>query len=98
MSTARKDSPSTADDWLAADAVYQGDAADLIRRVRPESVACSIWSPPYHVGKGYERDRTFDEWAELLREVIQAHQRVLVPGGFLVVNIADMGTPLLFST
>lgn len=76
--------------WLSVDHVHQGDAPTLMQQIEPESIACSVWSPPYHVGKEYEKDATFDDWRDLLRRTIAAHHRVLVPGGFLVINIADI--------
>jgi len=59
-------------------------------KIEPNSVALSFWSPPYFVGKNYERDLTFESWQELLKIVIENHYQVLKPGGFLVVNIADI--------
>jgi site-specific DNA-methyltransferase (adenine-specific) len=53
-------------------------------------VACSIWSPPYHVGNDYEKEVSYEEWVQLLTEVIKLHYDVLKPGGFLVINIADI--------
>jgi DNA modification methylase len=76
--------------WLALDNVYCADAPTLLSRIAPDSVACSIWSPPYHVGKQYEAHLSFAGWQDLLQRTIAAHQRVLRPGGFLVVNIADI--------
>lgn len=49
-----------------------------------------MWSPPYHVGKEYERDISFFEWKNLLRRTIEQHARILKPGGFLAINIADI--------
>lgn len=70
--------------------IHLGDARDLLNRVRPESVALSIWSPPYFVGKSYERDLAFEDWAELVRGVIHAHTAALAAGGFVAINIADI--------
>lgn len=70
--------------------IYCADARELAECIRPNSIDLSVWSPPYHVGKEYERDMTFFEWKNLLRRVIAAHSQVLKPGGFLVVNIADI--------
>lgn len=72
------------------DHVYEGDARDIAHNLLADSVGLSVWSPPYHVGKEYERDMSFIEWKNLLRRVIEAHTPVLKPGGFLVVNIADI--------
>jgi site-specific DNA-methyltransferase (adenine-specific) len=76
--------------YLPLNHIYQGDARDLLRQIEPESIACSIWSPPYHTGKKYEEGMSFEAWKALLREVIKYHYPILKPGGFLAVNIADI--------
>lgn len=76
--------------YLSPDAIYEGDARRLLPRIEPNSVSLSVWSPPYFVGKSYEADMTFEEWKGLLREVIALHFPVIKPGGFLVINIADI--------
>jgi site-specific DNA-methyltransferase (adenine-specific) len=76
--------------WLEIDQVHCGDAPALIERIAPDSIALSVWSPPYHVGKKYEEGNSFGDWQKLLQKTIAAHTRVLKPGGFLVVNIADI--------
>jgi DNA modification methylase len=58
--------------------------------VLPESIDLSFWSPPYFVGKSYERDLSFDDWQSLLSEVIRLHFAAIQPGGFLAINIADI--------
>src|SRR5690606_4324151 len=75
---------------LSEDSIYVGDARRLLEMVKPESVALSFWSPPYFVGKSYERDLTFDDWQDLLSSVIKRHFAAIAPGGFLVINIADI--------
>jgi DNA modification methylase len=77
-------------EFLSPDAIHHGDARTLLDRIAPESVSLSVWSPPYFVGKSYERHLTFDGWKTLLREVIAKHTPILRPGGFLAVNIADI--------
>ncbi len=75
---------------LTVDRIHQGDARQLLPRIEPNSVALSVWSPPYFVGKAYEADLDFSQWQSLLREVIRLHFPIIKPGGFLVVNIADI--------
>jgi site-specific DNA-methyltransferase (adenine-specific) len=77
-------------EFLPADRIHRGDAARLLDRVEPGSVALSFWSPPYHVGKSYEKELSFDQWQRLLATVIAKHFPALKPGGFLAVNIADI--------
>jgi DNA modification methylase len=75
---------------LQVNEIYSGDARELIPQITPNSVGCSVWSPPYHVGKEYEKHMTYEQWIDLLQTVIRLHFPVLKPGGFLVINIADI--------
>ncbi len=75
---------------LEPDNIYCGDSRVLLKGIEAESISLSVWSPPYHVGKNYEKDLTFTEWKALLREIIHSHFPVIKPGGFLVINIADI--------
>jgi site-specific DNA-methyltransferase (adenine-specific) len=77
-------------EFLGVNTIHQGDARVLVSRIGPNSVSLSIWSPPYFVGKEYERNLTFDAWKVLLKTVIALHYEIIKPGGFLVVNIADI--------
>lgn len=76
--------------FLAENTVYCIDARAGLAQIRPQSASLSFWSPPYFVGKSYEQEITFTQWKGLLAEVILLHQAALKPGGFLVVNIADI--------
>lgn len=76
--------------YLDINNVYCGDNRDLMRQIEPNSISLSFWSPPYFLGKDYEKDSTYDSWQKLLKEVIELHYNVLKPGGFLVINIADI--------
>ncbi|MBM3313751.1 site-specific DNA-methyltransferase [candidate division WOR-3 bacterium] len=80
--------PST--QYLEFNHIHCGDARDLLRRIRPNSVALSVWSPPYFVGKSYEAHLSFADWQALLEEVVELHFPIIKPGGFVVVNIADI--------
>ena len=83
----RQDSTCT---HLEVDKIYHGDALDLLPQLKPNSIALSVWSPPYFVGKDYEAHLEFGEWQELLRGVIARHFPIIRPGGFLAINIADI--------
>lgn len=72
------------------DKVYTGDCRDLIKQLPDNSIALSFWSPPYFLGKEYEKNTSYHSWQALLREIIFSHYRVIKPGGFLVINIADI--------
>lgn len=76
--------------YLPENDIHCGDARDLLGRVAPDSVALSFWSPPYFVGKSYERELSFADWRGLLSEVVSLHYRAIAPGGFMAINIADI--------
>ena len=78
------------DNALEVNRIYHGDARKLLPRIQPNSIALSIWSPPYFVGKEYEADLSFEDWQNLLSMVIDLHFPIIKPGGFLVINIADI--------
>jgi len=85
------DHPENSDMYfLEPDNIYCGDARQLLPHIEPNSIALSVWSPPYFVGKEYEEHLSFDEWKDLLRTVIHLHFPIIKPGGFLVINIADI--------
>lgn len=50
-----------------------------------------VTSPPYNAGKDYDPDLSLAEYRTLLQQVFGEVYRVLVPGGRLAVNIANLG-------
>jgi len=75
---------------LAVNAVHKGDARVLLDRIQNDSISLSVWSPPYFVGKSYESYLDFAGWQDLIRQTISGHFAAIKPGGFLVINIADI--------
>lgn len=55
------------------------------------SVHLMVTSPPYNVGKEYDEDLTLDEYREFLTSVWKEVYRVLVPGGRVCLNVANLG-------
>lgn len=66
-------------------------SAESMTEVADNSVALMVTSPPYHVGKDYDSDSSFDDYLALLRRVFTETYRVLEPGGRAVVNVANLG-------
>ena len=75
---------------VGAGAIVCADAQKAMGRIRAGSVDLSFWSPPYFVGKSYEKHLDFAGWQELVAGAVRAHPRVLKPGGFMAVNIGDI--------
>lgn len=76
--------------FLEINRVHLGRSEEKMLEIEPATISLSFWSPPYFVGKEYEKDETYESWQAMLKKVIENHQAVLKPGGFLVINIADI--------
>lgn len=66
-------------------------SAEEMSELEDNSVALMVTSPPYHVGKDYDSDSSFDEYLDMLENVFAETYRKLQPGGRAVVNVANLG-------
>ncbi len=48
-----------------------------------------VTSPPYNVGKEYERLMPFGDYLKLISDMYVGAYRVIKPGGYAVVNYSD---------
>ena len=55
------------------------------------SVHLMVTSPPYNVGKEYDKGMTLSEYRDFLKQVFSEVYRVLVPGGRACINVANLG-------
>lgn len=55
------------------------------------SIHLMVTSPPYNVGKEYDKNLTLGEYRNFLKKVWSEVKRVLVPGGRACINIANLG-------
>jgi site-specific DNA-methyltransferase (adenine-specific) len=65
--------------------------AERMTQLPDHSVHLMVTSPPYNVGKEYDRDLAMPDYLAFLRAVWQEVYRVLVPGGRACINIANLG-------
>src|SRR4029453_3508421 len=72
-----------------------GDTLDLLRAVPAGSAQLVITSPPYNIGKAYERGRrtTLDDYVAGQQRVIDECVRVLRPGGSICWQVGKHVTP-----
>jgi DNA modification methylase len=65
--------------------------AKAMTEIPDYSVHLMVTSPPYNAGKEYDQDLTLDEYLAFLQCVWKETQRVLVPGGRMCINVANLG-------
>lgn len=72
------------------DHIILGDSRDM--GVIPDnSIHLVVTSPPYNVTKDYDENLTLEEYLKLLESVFLEVWRILVPGGRIAINIANIG-------
>lgn len=67
------------------------ESAENMAALPDRCVHLMVTSPPYNVGKDYDEDLTLDEYLAFLKRVWSEATRVLVPGGRMCINIANLG-------
>lgn len=75
--------------------VYYGDCLDLLKSIPNESIQLVVTSPPYNIGKEYEKKLRLDSYIRQQAKVIAESVRVLSPQGSIcwqVGNYVDKGT------
>lgn len=66
-------------------------SSEAMKELPNKSVHLMITSPPYNVGKDYDKDLSLKEYLELIRTVMKETYRVLVSGGRVAFNVANVG-------
>ena len=69
--------------------LFHGDCMELIGEIADESVALVITSPPYNLGKDYEKTRSLDEYLATYDSVIDGLCRVLRPNGSICWQVGN---------
>ncbi|MEM0139976.1 MAG: site-specific DNA-methyltransferase [Ferroplasma sp.] len=66
-------------------------SAERMMELPDRSVHMVVTSPPYNVGKLYDKDMSLNEYRSFLLSIWKEVYRVLVPGGRICINIANLG-------
>jgi modification methylase len=66
-------------------------SAENMNEIPDNSIHLMITSPPYNVSKEYDEDLSFAEYLDLLKKVFTETYRVLVNGGRVCINVANLG-------
>src|SRR5450756_1056629 len=66
-------------------------SAEAMSELPDCSVHLMVTSPPYNVGKCYSEDLSLEDYLAFLQRVWKETERVLVPGGRMCINVANLG-------
>lgn len=66
-------------------------SSENMKELPDNSIHLMITSPPYNVGKEYDKDLSMGEYLALLKNVFKEVKRVLVTGGRVCINVANLG-------
>ncbi len=66
-------------------------SSEKMAELPDNSVHLMVTSPPYNVGKLYDKELSLDEYRGFLSSVWKEAERVLVPGGRVCINVANLG-------
>ena len=66
-------------------------SAENMSMIPDNSLHLMITSPPYNVSKEYDEDLSLSEYLEMLKRVFTETYRILVNGGRVCINVANLG-------
>ncbi|MCX7921462.1 MAG: site-specific DNA-methyltransferase [Clostridia bacterium] len=69
--------------------VYPGDCLDLLRSIPDETIQLVITSPPYNIGKEYEKKLNLELYLQQQAEIITECVRVLSPKGSICWQVGN---------
>lgn len=74
---------------LSLDTLYLGDCMDLLKKLPEESVDLILSSPPYNLGKDYEKRKALEIYIEEQRIILKECSRVLKKSGSLFWQVGS---------
>jgi site-specific DNA-methyltransferase (adenine-specific) len=86
-------SPASAENIVPAEYVDRVlcKSSERMAELPDSCIHLAVTSPPYNVGKTYDKDLTLAEYRQLLKTVFSEVFRVLVDGGRTCINVANLG-------
>ena len=69
--------------------LYAGDRLDLLRQIPPGAARMVVTSPPYNIGKQYEKRIRFVDYLRQQRETLLACYRILAEDGSLCWQVGN---------
>ncbi len=69
--------------------IVQGRALDVLKQMRNASFDCIITSPPYNVGKDYEKRKSLEDYLQDFRLILSELKRVLKNTGSIAWQVGN---------
>lgn len=69
--------------------LFEGDCLDLLKQIPNNSIQLIVTSPPYNIGKEYEKKSKLDQYLEFQEKVIRESFRVLKPEGSIAWQVGN---------
>jgi len=69
--------------------LFEGDRLDLLRQLPDGAARLVITSPPYNIGKKYEKRLGFEEYLRSQRDTLKECVRILAPNGSLCWQVGN---------
>ena len=69
--------------------LYDGDCSELLKEVPSDSVDLVITSPPYNIGKKYEKQTSLASYLKNQEPIISELVRVIAPTGSLCWQVGN---------
>lgn len=69
--------------------IVNGDCADVLPTLSSASVDLVVTSPPYNIGKAYEKKAALDEYVSFQTKVIEECHRILAPNGSICWQVGN---------
>lgn len=69
--------------------LFQGDRLQLLEEIPDAAASLVVTSPPYNIGKKYEKRLSFGEYLRLQRDTLRESARILSPKGSLCWQVGN---------
>ncbi|HMX20679.1 MAG TPA: site-specific DNA-methyltransferase [Anaerolineales bacterium] len=69
--------------------LFPGDCFDLVKQIPDKSVKLVVTSPPYNLGKAYEKRSSLDRYLSLQKEIIKESVRILRDDGSICWQVGN---------
>jgi adenine-specific DNA-methyltransferase len=73
--------------------IYSGDCMELMNRLTESIVDLTVTSPPYNIGKEYEKVLILDKYLDWCEQWIGEIHRITVPNGTFWLNLGYVSIP-----